>query len=317
MTETTPTNQRSVLYDNITGAIVRAIEDGAKGGAYRMPWNRIALRHRSVEDRPYRGMNALVLSCAALDRGYSPRVWGTYRAWAARGGQVRKGEKGTAIVVWKATRNTPPWEPQEGDAGDEQPHRARLFARAFWVFNAAQIDGIDVEEYADQPRPIGDLLAPDWRVPQALQMMGVPVHWGGDRAFYRIQHDEIHMPDRRLFTEARDITSVLAHEAIHATGHVKRLGREFGKRFGDRAYAVEELVAELGAAMALGHWGYAITERPDHAHYIASWLEVLRADAKAILTVASAAQKAADYLLEAAGVRTDDTPAVQPEEIQA
>jgi antirestriction protein ArdC len=116
------------------------------------------------------------------------------------------------------------------------------------------------------------------------------------------------MPDRAAFASQRAITSVLAHEAVHATGAQPRLAREFGRRFGDRAYAVEEIVAELGAAMLLGTWGYRVEERQDHAQYVASWLQVLREQPRAIMNIASAAQKAADFLLDAAGAAAPSVP---------
>lgn len=313
-TTTAAKPDREALYRDIASTIADAIEKGAVGGRYEMPWNASPLTHRSVEGRAYRGLNVLLLGIAQMARGFGAPVWGTVRAWNAAGGKVRQGERGTRVVLWKATRGTPPWHDQEGDAGDgAKPPRARLYARAFTVFNLSQVEGIDPDAYASGPRPLADLLAPDVRVLDAIKGMGVPLHWGGNRAFYRPSTDAIHMPDREAFASQRAITSVLAHEAVHATGAQPRLAREFGRRFGDRAYAVEEIVAELGAAMLLGTWGYRVEERADHAQYVASWLHVLREQPRAIMTIASAAQRAADFLLEAAGAASPSVPEAQPE----
>jgi antirestriction protein ArdC len=204
------------------------------------------------------------------------------------------------VILWKK-KDAPPWEENEGDAGDDRtPPPPKLYARSFFVFNVAQIEGVDPNDYAQQPKPIGDLVAPDLYTLEAVTSIGCRVEFGGVRACYLPAFDLIQMPDRWRFDDQRAITSVLAHEAIHATGHKDRLAREFGKRFGDRAYAVEELVAELGAAMFLGNWSYRMAQRDDHARYIASWLAALREQPRAILTVASQAQRAADFLLEAA-----------------
>ncbi|MGE4304968.1 MAG: zincin-like metallopeptidase domain-containing protein [Novosphingobium sp.] len=86
------------------------------------------------------------------------------------------------------------------------------------------------------------------------------------------------------------------HELIHWSGADHRLARTFGKRFGDDAYAMEELVAELGSAFLCGDLGLSTSPRPDHASYLASWLKVLKADNRAIFTAASAAAKAAEWL---------------------
>jgi antirestriction protein ArdC len=74
------------------------------------------------------------------------------------------------------------------------------------------------------------------------------------------------------------------------------LNREFGERFGDHAYAFEELVAELSAAYLCAGLEITNTPRADHAQYIANWLQVLKSDTKAIFTAASLATRAVDYL---------------------
>lgn len=315
-TPTDATPDRDALYRDITQTIIRSIEEGAVCGDYKMPWNRTPLTHRSTEGRAYRGLNVLLLSIAALSRGWVIPAWGTLKAWNAAGGKVRKGERGTRVVLWKK-KDALPWEDEEGDAGDSaKPPRARLYARAFTVFNVEQIDDVDPGDYIQQPRPLADLLAPDLRTLEAATGIGCRVEFGGERACYMPAFDRIQMPDRWRFSDQRAITSVLAHEAIHATGHKDRLAREFGRRFGDRAYAVEELVAELGAAMFLGNWGYQPSERIDHAQYIASWLHVLREQPRAILTVASQAQRAADFLLDAATRRDERAKAPETEAVQ-
>ena len=81
----------------------------------------------------------------------------------------------------------------------------------------------------------------------------------------------------------------------HATGHAKRLNRDLTNSFGSKDYAREELVAEMGSAFLCAALGIMPTVR--HADYIASWLEVLREDNRAIFRAASAATKAADWLL--------------------
>ncbi len=109
------------------------------------------------------------------------------------------------------------------------------------------------------------------------------------------------MPGFDQFPEAHGYYSTLAHETTHWTSHESRCNRELSKRFGDQAYAMEELIAELGSAFAMAHLELETTPRRDHAAYIDSWLKVLRADSRAIFTAASKAQQAADYLIKRAG----------------
>ena len=131
---------------------------------------------------------------------------------------------------------------------------------------------------------------------------GARVAFCGEGAFYRLLTDTIHMPDRARFVGSATssatecLYATLLHELTHWTGIKTRCDREFGKRFGDDAYAMEELVAELGAAFLCADLGIANTPRPDHAAYISHWLTVLKADKKAIFTAASKAAQAVDYL---------------------
>jgi antirestriction protein ArdC len=109
------------------------------------------------------------------------------------------------------------------------------------------------------------------------------------------------MPPFAAFAENVPYYSTLAHEHTHWTAPAGRCDRELGKRFGDNAYAAEELIAELGAAFTCAHLGLSTVPRADHAQYIQSWLKVLKADTRAIFTAASKAQQATDWLIARAG----------------
>ncbi|MFA6032215.1 MAG: zincin-like metallopeptidase domain-containing protein [Myxococcota bacterium] len=114
--------------------------------------------------------------------------------------------------------------------------------------------------------------------------------------------DSITMPDRHRFVGTKTSTategwySTLLYELTHWSGAEARCARTFGERFGDDAYAMEEMVAELGAAFLCGDLGITAEPRADHADYIGHWLRILKGDRKAIFTAASAANKAAEYL---------------------
>ena len=123
------------------------------------------------------------------------------------------------------------------------------------------------------------------------------VSHGGNRAYYNHAADAVQMPPFEAFRDADSYYTTLAHELVHATKHETRLARDFGcKSWGDAAYAHEELVAEIGSAFIATDLELAIEPREDHASYIASWLEVLKNDTRAIFRAASYAWKAVDYL---------------------
>jgi antirestriction protein ArdC len=145
-----------------------------------------------------------------------------------------------------------------------------------------------------------------------------PVHPGGvplslsTRRRHRCQgHNRSY---RSPFTDAHAYYATSAHEHAHWTGHASRLNRDLANRFGDDAYAAEELVAELYAAFTCATLGISTTPRPDHAAYLAHWLHVLRSDPRALFTVASKAQAATDHLCTLAGEPSNEADCAHRDE---
>ena len=283
---------RADIYQRITDQIAAAIEAGA--GKWRMPWHPGADGAAPVQPvnaatgKPYRGINTVVLWVAAQAEGYPSAVWATYRQWAELGAQVRKGERASPVVFWKISDKE---EQEDANEGEEDGRRSRVFARGYSVFNAAQVDG-----YAAPALPV---LPETERIGHAeafFAAIGTDIRHGGARACYVPALDQIRMPPFEAFRDPVAYYATLAHEATHLTGHLSRCARDLRGRFGDEAYAAEELVAELGAAFLCADLALAPEPRPDHAAYVASWLKVLRGDKRAIFTAAAKAQQAADWM---------------------
>lgn len=278
------------LFEKVTAELVAAIEAGA--GGWQMPWRRLGAAGvpRSVDGRPYRGWNALVLGMTAADRGWS-NVWGTYRSWQRHGGQVRRGEHGTQVVLWKPTERA-----DRDDGAEPGSTRRSLLARAFTVFAAEQVDGARMVDLS----PASPMTA--GAADGYFAAIGARVVRGGDVACYVAGSDTIHLPRVEQFTSAEHAASTECHEHIHWTGHRSRLARDLSGRFGDHAYGAEELVAELGAAFWSAQVGLEQAVREDHARYLGDWLTILRADGRALVAACGHAQRALDYLNTAAGV---------------
>jgi len=289
------TTQKRDVYRTVTDAIVNAIEQGVSN--WRMPWHtsgKFAFSPINVTSKkPYRGINTICLWAAAQAKGYERGEWATYQQWQERGAQVRKGEKATTVVFWKFANSSA----ESQDDGEEQTATGSrlLFTRGYSVFNAAQVDGYAPK--ADPDAPIEQRIE---RAETFFARIPARVAHQGNRAFYSPADDSITLPPFAAFFTSVDYYSTRAHESGHWTSHAARCNRELGKRFGDNAYSVEELVAELTAAFTMAHLGLSTEPRPDHAQYIGSWLKVLKADKRAIFTAASKAQQAADYLIQQA-----------------
>ena len=286
---TSPDMARGDIYQRITDAIVAAIEAGA--GRYQMPWNHAAgLPINATSRKPYRGVNTLALWAAAQAKGYPTDIWATFKQWREMGASVRKGETATPIVFWKISdrKDDPDGEEQTDEATGG---RSRVLARGYSVFNAAQVKGYEA--------PVMPVLPPAERVDHAERFfasLGADIRHGGTRAYYAPSLDRIQMPPFEAFRSGVAYYGTLAHEAVHWTSHADRCARDLKGRFGDEAYAAEELVAELGASFLAADLDLESEPRPDHAAYIASWLKALQNDKRTIFTAAGRAQAAVDWM---------------------
>lgn len=294
------TNQKFDVHQEITDRIVASIETA---GEFRLPWIRnksgsFARPVNIASAKPYSGVNILSLWVSALTSDYPSNLWGTYRQWQERGAQVRRGEKSSLIVFYKKLDIE-----QTNEETGETEHGERLMARASCVFNAAQVDNFATETNVTLPdAPTFD---PIDRAEQFAKATGAVIEETGDRACYIPSLDIIRMPERRRFTGTETTTpaegfySTLCHELVHWSGAKHRLDRDLSGRFGNEAYAVEELVAELGAAFLCSDLAITPEPRADHAQYIANWLNVLKGDKRAIFTAASKASQATNWLIAA------------------
>ena len=278
------------IYSEITNQIIEAIEAGANN--YQMPWHvngaDSVLPVNASTHRPYRGVNVMMLWAVAAKKQYGTSLWATYQQWRELGAQVRKGEKSTSVVFWKFFDGE---DEAEASEGNERSNHKGVMARAYHVFNAAQVDGYEI--------PAIPYLPETERIERSEQFfsgLGADIREGGSRAFYSPAEDYIQMPPFAVFKKADFRYSVLAHEVTHWTGAATRLNRNLAPRFQKDAYAAEELIAELGSAFVCAELELEIEPRRDHAPYIQSWLNVLRNDRRAIFTAATKAQQAVDWL---------------------
>lgn len=296
----TTTTKRDVAAE-VTQMFIASLEKG------RVPWHKpwqasggSAPRSLST-GRPYRGTNSMLLGISSFDREYESPWWGTYRQIAEMGGQVKKGEKGTEVIFYK------PVEKEDDTLEADGVKKSRgMLLRSFTVFNASQCTGLPekymkVEE--DTRSDVERITECETVVEKFLANNGPKLnHDGGDRAFYSPSLDRVAMPTLNSFESPQEFYSTLFHELVHASGHKSRLNREGvveNHSFGDAIYSREELIAEMGAAMACANLGIDQTvTAPNSAAYVAGWLSKLQdADNKSlILQAAAGAQRAAEHI---------------------
>ena len=279
------------LDDHVTKSIIAAMEAGTP--PWRKPWtgdSAGAAFPLRANGEPYRGINVLMLWLEAGAKGYASAHWFTYKQAQEIGGQVRKGEKSATVVKYGTVE-------KEGEDGEE---RRFAYARAYRVFNADQIEGLPEEYYRSPAQPARDLgtrsdpALEDYFAATGARM----VTSDRPQAFYNITEDLIHMPPIATFHDAGAYYATLAHEATHWTGHRTRLDR-FANGRDRKAYAYEELVAEIGACMLCATLGL-VPDFEQSGAYVKGWLEALANDNRLIFRAASDAQKAIDFIAAAA-----------------
>jgi len=280
----------------VTDRIIAALDAGT--APWRRPWVSGArttmpgMPCNAVSSRAYRGVNAMLLSMTQRAHASDDPRWITYRQASERGWQVKAGETGTPVVFFKRVEaRDAPDDSRQGN--DEGTVRRIPMLRGFTVFHASQVQGMpDYQAPTLEDAP--------WRKPEAPELIvaasGVPVRTGGDRAYYAPVYDFIGMPPAAAFRTPEGYAATLLHELAHASGHESRLDRDLSGRFGNHAYAIEELIADLTSVFARAALALPC-EIENHASYLQSWLDVLKADKRAVFKAAAAAQKAADWML--------------------
>ena len=283
---------RNSLYQQITDKIIAELEQG------RVPWVQpwanvsapLGLPKNAATGRNYSGINIVILWVACMERGFSTQRWLSFRQALKIGAHVKKGEKGTTVVY--ADRFVPYRERQRAEETGDEP-QAIPFLKSFTVFNADQCADLPDDIAPPPPVPAEHLILP--QAEALIRATGADIRFGGNRAFYVPSADYIQMPPRTAFSEPAAFYQVVLHEIGHWSGAAHRLNRDLSGGFGSASYAREELCAEMCGAFLCA--ALSIVPAVRHADYLANWIDILHEDNRAIIRAASAASKAADYLL--------------------
>ncbi len=260
----------------VTDKILASLEKGQI--PWRKPWT-TGLPCNFITKAPYQGINLIILGMSE----FKSRYWLTYKQAVAKGGSVKKGEKGTAIVFWNPMKIK-----SLNKLNNEYETKTIPFLKYYTVFNLDQCQGIEA------PVEEGLNFVPVEKCEEIIKSYETmpEVKYGGDRAYYSPALDKIQMPQKENFKSVESFYATLFHEALHSTGHKSRLNRDLTGLFGDHDYSFEELVAELGSGMVCVHAGIDGATLDNSAAYIQSWIKKLQNDKKMIIKAAGLAKKA-------------------------
>lgn len=273
------------VYEMVTNRIIEELEKG------RIPWEKPWTGVRSgafnrVSKKPYSLLNQMLLK--------NEGEYATFKQWSELGGKIRKGEKSEIVVFWKI------FEKEETNNKGETVKVNIPLLRYINVFHISQVEGVEpLKQPFNEVTPIDDAdkIIIDYVTREHITFE----EKASDKAFYSPSRDAVVVPMKQQYKYINEYYSTTFHELTHSTGHVSRLNRlEAGvvAAFGSETYSKEELVAEIGSATILNTLGIETTRTfRNSAAYIQSWLQVLRNDNKFIVSAASKAEKAVDYIL--------------------
>jgi antirestriction protein ArdC len=269
----------------ITENIISQLEQGV--APWRKPWSTSVPRNL-ISKKPYRGLNVFLLAT----QGYGSPYWVTFNQAKQLGAYVRQGEKSTSVSFWKFNE----YASKNGQTGEPE-NKASVLLRYYRVFNVEQCDGLRAL-YGDDRKPVNPIALCECI---ADQMPNPPQIVQHSQAFYRPSADLVGLPSRTCFESPEAYYSTLFHELTHSTGHKSRLHRfdenATDHQFRAESYSKEELVAEMGAAMLAGMAGISHATLSNSASYLQSWIGPLKSDSRLVISAASHAQRAADFIL--------------------
>lgn len=287
-----PAGHTRDIAHEISSLIIERIEAGVP--PWRRPWDVTGASGRPLRAKgeAYTGINSIYLWAVADACGYRSRFWMTKKQAQALGGNILPKEAPALSVFFSSGTK----REQTSLYGDTSARTFR-FMRSYLVYNCDQIEDLPDHYYPDplresEPTPSEHQTAID----AFFKPIPIDVRHGGNEAYYSPGGDYVQMPHKRSFHSSDHYVATLAHEMSHATGASHRLARKFGKRFGDKAYFAEELVAELSASAISAQLGLPSELHASHASYIDGWLALMKADKTAIITASAQAERAYRWL---------------------
>jgi len=273
------------VYEIVTEKIIKQLESGV--APWRKPWT-CQTPANLITQKEYRGLNVFTLA----SQGFPSRFWLTFNQATNLGAKIRKGEKSSPVIFWNVGEDRETITPD----GAKKTLRSFLL-RYYSVFNLVQTEGIDLPASVLQETRTNNSIETCEKI--VANMPNPPAFEQSDKAWYSPNSDTVGMPARGLFHSSEEYYSTLFHELAHSTGHAKRLHRDNFDNpvsFGSDSYSKEELIAEMTAAMLCGIAGIEQKTLENSAAYLKTWIARLKSDSRLLVSAASHAQKAADFV---------------------
>ena len=294
------------IRTEINNQIIESLKEGRI--PWIKPWSGISggpsIPSNLTNNRPYSGVNILLTWMAEQRQNWPVSYWATFNQFRSLGCHVRKREKATTIVYWQPIKKT------VIDKNGDEKEKTIPILKTWKVFNVAQAEGEAVARFHAKPelRNLDDDDVDRTLFDATVAATTAEIEFGHERAAYlRFPDDKIIMPDERRFSSFSEFGSTLFHEIGHWS--------EFRLNW-TGSYALGELRAEIASAYLARAVGIANGDCFKNVKaYCQNWLQELENDPKFIFHAATAASKAADYILSFS--QPQEEPSVESNEVAA
>lgn len=287
----------ATVYEIQTERAVNKILEAQKEGKsfhWSEPWSggcRVAMSYTT--QKAYRGINSIILPI------------GEYVTYKALCELQRKAGSKVFIGIKKGAKLYPIFYSSKilkvGKTSEDL--ESVWFTRYYNAFHIKDIEGIEskfpVEHYTHTPLQNSELMEAYINAfYSGVESPKIAYKEAIGRAYYSPSNHSVTVPKKDNFKSLYSYYETVLHETIHSTG--KELKRDIKNHKGDKDYSYEELVAEIGASVALTMFGIVDDIQEQNIAYILGWASRLQENNKMIIKAANDASKAVKYFIETA-----------------
>lgn len=322
------TQHTEQVINKFAEMMIKRMEE-MKDSKWQKGWNGCKYGNGPVnmEGVSYRGVNALMLTWGSVEQNYRHPIFCTLKQANKLGARINKGSRSLPVIFWDfnyfdaSGKKLKTEEYRQLSGADKAACVKRPFLKCYSVFNIEQTN--IPEKHPEKLDKLYSLFKADGCLDESgmYENAGIdrllenqswlcPIMYKevSDSAYYNPQKDIVVVPKKaqfkrgntaeEIYADGQEYYATLMHELVHSTAHEGRLNRKTGSKFGDKDYAVEELVAELGAARCGQVLGFDKKVLDNNAAYIDAWIGSIKKNPAYILTLMSDVEKASMMILE-------------------
>jgi antirestriction protein ArdC len=259
---------------------------------------------KNIRGTYYKGMNTVILWCVQQEFGYTSQTYATFNQIKAKGGKVKKGEKGHQVIYMQPSLFRKARDNETADQDGSVKVQYNLM-RSYCVFNLDQtnLEDQDIEAEGSDTLP---------KVEKYIENTKADIRHDNDlfagKCYYVPSKDYIGMVQKDKFksingsTATENYYSTILHELTHWTGHESRCDRKekYKAKYFDNIdkYAFEELVAEMGSAIQTCMLGITLVPAKHACQYLNIWKSRIKEDPSVMFKASAYAQAGVNHILE-------------------